>query len=81
MVATNNILLSIWRLSTKLQLSKQQYRGVTFLIYGLTLQFILGVLTLVYNVPVIMGALHQTGAFFLFAISIYLIYHLTRKTV
>ena len=75
------LVLYIWRLSTKLQLSKQQYRGVTFLIYGLTLQFILGVLTLVYNVPVIMGALHQTGAFFLFAISIYLIYHLTRKTV
>ena len=75
------LVLFIWRLSNKVQLSKQQYRGVTFLIYGLTLQFILGVLTLVYNVPVIMGALHQTGAFFLFAISIYLIYHLTRKTI
>ncbi|MDZ4663659.1 MAG: COX15/CtaA family protein [Bacteroidota bacterium] len=71
----------IWKQSNKVQLSKSQYRGITFLIYALTLQFILGVLTLVYNVPVIMGALHQTGAFFLFAISIYLIFHLRRKTI
>jgi cytochrome c oxidase assembly protein subunit 15 len=71
----------IWARSNKLNLNKQQYRGVTLLIYGLTIQFTLGVLTLVYNVPVVMGALHQTGAFFLFATCIYLIYHVTRKTV
>jgi len=69
----------IWYRSNKLQLSKQQYRGVTLLIYGVTLQFILGVLTLLYHVPVVLGVLHQTGAFFLFAICIYLLYHVFRK--
>ncbi len=66
----------IWYRSNKIQLNKQQHFGVTLLIYGITVQFILGVLTLVYQVPVIMGALHQSGAFFLFASSIYLIYHI-----
>lgn len=73
----------IWHGSNKLSLNKHQHFGITLLIYGVTLQFILGVLTLIYNVPVILGALHQTGAFLLFASSIYLLFHLfnTKKTV
>ena len=69
----------IWNRSNKLKLSKQQNLGVTLLVYGVTIQFILGVLTLLYNVPVIMGALHQSGAFFLFSGTIYLIFHLFNK--
>ncbi len=69
----------VWVKSNKLTLTKTQYNGVTFLIYGLTIQFILGVLTLIYQVPVIMGALHQTGAFFLFAVSIFMMFHLFKK--
>jgi len=69
----------IWYRSDKLKLSRQQTLGVNLLIFGVTVQFILGVLTLVYNVPVIMGALHQSGAFFLFLSSIYLIFHLYNK--
>lgn len=71
----------IWYKSDKLKLTKQQNLGVTLLIYGVTVQFILGVLTLLYQVPVIMGALHQTGAFFLFGSSIYLLFHLFNKKV
>jgi cytochrome c oxidase assembly protein subunit 15 len=71
----------LWYRSSKLKLTKQQYTAVTLLAYGITIQFILGVLTLVYQVPVVLGVLHQTGAFFLFASSIYLIYHVFRKTV
>ncbi len=66
----------IWVRSNKLSLNKQQHLGVTLLIYGVTIQFILGVYTLLHNVPVVLGALHQTGAFFLFAASIYLLFHL-----
>ncbi len=73
------VLSIIWYKSSKLKLTAAQYRGVTFLIYGLTLQFILGVLTLLYHVPVVLGVLHQTGAFFLFATSVYLIFHVFRK--
>jgi cytochrome c oxidase assembly protein subunit 15 len=69
----------IWYRSSKLTLTNAQHKGITALIYGVTVQFILGVLTLVYKVPVILGALHQTGAFFLFASSIFLIYHLFNK--
>jgi heme a synthase len=66
----------LWYRSNKLQLTRQQNLGVTLLIYGITVQFILGVFTLIYRVPVILGALHQTGAFFLFASSVYLLFHL-----
>ena len=65
----------IWYKSNKLQLNTNQYQGITFLIYGITIQFILGVFTLLYQVPVVLGVLHQTGAFFLFASSVYAIYH------
>lgn len=73
------VLCIIWYKSSKLNLTASQYRGVTFLIYGVTIQFILGVLTLLYQVPVVLGVLHQTGAFFLFATSVYLIFHTFRK--
>lgn len=69
----------LWYKSDKLKLSKQQLMGINMLIYGVTVQFILGVLTLLYNVPVVMGALHQTGAFFLFLSCIYLMFHLFNK--
>jgi cytochrome c oxidase assembly protein subunit 15 len=74
------LLCVIWYKSSKLNLTTSQYRGVTFLIYGVTIQFILGVLTLLYQVPVVLGVLHQTGAFFLFASTIYLMFHTFRKT-
>lgn len=69
----------IWYRSNKLNLNKHQHLGITLLIYGVTVQFILGVLTLIYQVPVVMGALHQTGAFFLFLSCIYLLFHLYNK--
>ncbi len=73
------VLAILWYKSVKLKLTKQQYTGVTLLIYGVTVQFILGVFTLLYQVPVVLGVLHQTGAFFLFASSVYLIYQVFRK--
>jgi cytochrome c oxidase assembly protein subunit 15 len=73
------LLCVMWYKSTKIQLNKFQNLGVSLLIFGVTIQFILGILTLLYHVPVILGALHQTGAFFLFASSIYLLFHLTTK--
>ncbi len=66
----------LWYRSNQLKLSALQQLGVTLVIYGVTVQFILGVLTLLYQVPVVMGALHQTGAFFLFGACIFLIYQL-----
>ena len=70
----------MWYKSDKLKLLTQQYTAITLLVYGIMVQFILGVLTLIYQVPVVLGVLHQTGAFFLFACSVYLIFQLNRKT-
>jgi cytochrome c oxidase assembly protein subunit 15 len=50
-----------------------QKRGVQLLILGIILQVVLGILTLVMQVPVWMGVTHQAVAFLLFAITIYLI--------
>ena len=69
----------LWFRSNKLNLTKQQNLGITLLVYGVTFQFLLGVFTLLYQVPVVLGALHQTGAFFLFASGIYLLFHLFNK--
>ncbi|MBC7865562.1 MAG: COX15/CtaA family protein [Bacteroidia bacterium] len=69
----------LWIRSSKMQISKSVYRGISFLIYGTTIQFILGIFTLIYHVPVVFGVLHQTMAFFLFASCVYLLYHVTRK--
>ncbi|MBS1653156.1 MAG: COX15/CtaA family protein [Bacteroidetes bacterium] len=66
----------IWFTSSKMQLPKKIYQAITLLIYALTFQFILGVMTLVYAVPVILGALHQTGAFVLFSTVLYLLFQL-----
>ncbi|MGZ4091069.1 MAG: COX15/CtaA family protein [Bacteroidia bacterium] len=71
----------LWYKSNKLNLTKLQQTGITLLIYGVTIQFLLGVFTLLYNVPVFLGALHQTGAFFLFAASIYLLFQLYNKKI
>ena len=70
----------LWFRSNKLNTTKQQQFGITLLIYGVTIQFMLGVFTLLYQVPIVLGALHQTGAFFLFSVCIYLLFHLSRKT-
>jgi cytochrome c oxidase assembly protein subunit 15 len=55
-----------------------QKRTLNALVIIVLCQFTLGVLTLVYSVPVLLGVLHQTGAFFLFGTSLLLIYSCNR---
>ncbi len=69
----------LWTKSNKISITGHQKLSVTLLIYGVTIQFLLGIFTLLYQAPVILAALHQTGAFFLFASCIYLLFHLSRK--
>jgi cytochrome c oxidase assembly protein subunit 15 len=75
------LVLFIWVRSNKLKLSKWQYRGVSALVYLTTLQIILGIFTLLYSVPVLMGVLHQTAAFFLFATCLYLLFHFGNRNL
>lgn len=55
----------IWIKSKKLTLTTWQQKGVNSLLVLVTIQFILGVSTLVLHVPVWLGVAHQVGAFFL----------------
>jgi len=55
-----------WK-SRKMQLTNLQNKGINSLVFLVLLQFILGVFTLLLQVPVWLGILHQVVAFFLLA--------------
>jgi cytochrome c oxidase assembly protein subunit 15 len=55
----------IWMKSKKLTLTAWQQKGINSLIILVSIQFILGVSTLILHVPVWLGVAHQIGAFFL----------------
>jgi cytochrome c oxidase assembly protein subunit 15 len=69
-------ILFIWWKSNRLSLSKWQNKGISWLIYLTTLQVILGIFTILYSVPVVLGVFHQTVAFFLVASFLYVLFHL-----
>jgi len=64
-----------------LKLNAGQLQAIYLVVTIVILQFILGVLTLVYNVPIVLGVLHQVGAFFLFSSMIYLLHKMRRQSV
>ena len=61
------LIFTIWYKSGKMQLTPSQKKGINLLLIIVLLQFTLGVLTLLYHVPVVLGVLHQVGAFLLLA--------------
>ncbi len=69
----------IWYLSSKYKLRNNQQKAISWIIYLVTTQFMLGIFTLLYQVPIVLGVLHQTVAFFLYAATLYLIYLLSIK--
>lgn len=58
-------------------LNSRQKKGLNFLIIMVAIQFLIGVLTLVYAVPVVLGILHQLGAFFLLGGVVYCLHVFT----
>ncbi len=61
------VIFYIWFKARKLQLTVPQKNGVNLLMILVLVQFILGVFTLILQVPVVLGVLHQVTAFFLLA--------------
>jgi len=57
--------LLLWKKSKKISLTIPQSRGIKALLILLTIQFLLGVFTILLQVPVWLGVTHQVGAFFL----------------
>lgn len=71
----------IWYLSSRYNLKNNQQRAISMIIYFVTIQFMLGIYTLLYQVPIFLGVLHQTLAFFIYAATIYLLFLLTKKNI
>lgn len=67
-------------IAKKEKLDTLQRNAIKSLVGLLFLQFILGVLTLLYAVPLTLGVLHQLGAFALFTSAIILEFQLQRKS-
>ncbi len=61
----------IWFKARKLTLLPTQRKGITALLVVVLLQFVLGVLTLLYSVPVALGVMHQLGALVLLLTLLY----------
>lgn len=68
----------VWWKSRKMGLSNFQNKAANVLLIIVSIQFILGIITLLYAVPVTLGVLHQTGAFFLFAAGLFFIHSLRK---
>lgn len=59
------VILMIWYKAKRMTLTTYQNQGVNVLLAMVGLQFLLGVLTIMWAVPLWLGVSHQVGAFFL----------------
>jgi len=72
------LVVVIWVKSHKIKLSFSQKTGVNAMAIMVIIQFLLGVFTLLFAVPVILAVLHQIGALLLFASIIFFIHQLKK---
>ena len=72
------IVFYIWYKARKMELTNPQKNGINLLVVLLLVQFALGVFTLLYQVPVTLGVLHQVTAFFLLATMTFVLNRFTK---
>jgi len=65
--------------SQNLKLFAGQMNAMQLVVTVIIFQYALGVFTLIYGVPLVLGVLHQAGAFLLFTSIIYLLHQLKRQ--
>ena len=70
--------LLIWMKSKKLKLNRLQSNGIQALLILVGIQFILGVLTILMQVPVWLGVAHQAGAFLLLSAMIFTLHRFSK---
>jgi cytochrome c oxidase assembly protein subunit 15 len=68
----------IWQKSKKLTLTGMQTKGIHALLIMVGVQFLLGVFTILLQVPVWLGVAHQIGAFFLLSIMTFTLHRLSK---
>ena len=76
--AVVGLIIAIWWKSIRQPVQYSQQLASRGLLYVVGLQFTLGVLTLLYSVPVLLGVLHQAGAFLLLAANLFLLHRYRR---
>lgn len=72
------MVLYIWYRGRQLELTSNQAFAINGMMVMVLVQFLLGVFTLIYGVPVWLGVLHQVGAFFLLAFMTYTLHRFTK---
>ncbi len=72
------MVLIIWNSSIKLKLNSHQSNGIKALLILVGLQFLLGVLTIVFQVPVWLGVAHQIGAFLLLSSMTFILHRFSK---
>ncbi|MEO8086206.1 MAG: COX15/CtaA family protein [Bacteroidota bacterium] len=61
------LIFALWWITRKENLSSHQKMSIRICFLAVSVQFLLGIFTLLYHVPVTLAALHQVGGFFLFS--------------
>jgi cytochrome c oxidase assembly protein subunit 15 len=68
----------IWYRAKKMNLTKHQQIGVNSLLIMVGIQFLLGVFTILLQVPLWLGIAHQVGAFFLLSSMIFVLHRFSK---
>jgi cytochrome c oxidase assembly protein subunit 15 len=71
-------IVAIYLKSKHIKLTVYQSKGIQFLLLMLGLQFLLGVFTILLQVPVWLGVAHQIGAFFLLSAMTFTLHRFTK---
>ncbi|MFI5219873.1 MAG: COX15/CtaA family protein [Bacteroidia bacterium] len=74
------VIIYFWFYGRKKFNTSNQKAAINYLMVAVLVQFWLGVFTLIYNVPIVLGVMHQAGAFFLFTATIYFIHSVSAAT-
>ena len=72
------LIVALYIKSKKHLLTSLQQRGISYLLIFVFLQFILGVFTLLYGVPLWLGLVHQIMAFFLLTAMTFALHRLSK---
>ena len=71
-------IIAIWIRMRRIMVTRYQLIGMNTLLVGVGLQFLLGVLTIIYAVPVWLGVVHQVGAFLLLSAMVFTLHRFSK---
>lgn len=72
------MVLLIWYRTRNIQMERLQGKGINLTVIIVFIQFVLGIFTLIYAVPVWLGVLHQVFAFFLLSSMTFVLHRFTK---